>query len=59
MPCLKIIHPKKEENQSQSSPETEQKIANTFVNKTIETLIQWMPVGGSGWVFFSFLKDEV
>ena len=33
-------------------------LAKKFVNGTFQTLIQWMPVGGSSWAFISFIREE-
>lgn len=36
----------------------QKKITNKFVEKTIQSLIQWMPIGGSGYAFISFLLKQ-
>ncbi|NES82215.1 MAG: hypothetical protein F6K10_12890 [Moorea sp. SIO2B7] len=47
----------KEEEKKSPSPSlvTERKEARQFVQGTAQTIIQWMPLGGSGGLLISFL----
>ncbi len=48
-----------EEKSSSSSLETEKKVAQKFMETTAQSLIQWMPLGGSGITLISaLLKQE-
>ena len=52
-----------QEPQSPSQPptpalETERKIAQKFVSATTQSFIQWMPLGGSGFVLLSFVFNQ-
>ena len=38
--------------------ETERKIAQKFVSATTQSFIQWMPLGGSGFVLLSFVFNQ-
>ncbi|NEQ74010.1 MAG: hypothetical protein F6K23_13755 [Okeania sp. SIO2C9] len=48
-----------EPSQSQTpSVEAERKIAQKFVSGTTQAFIQWVPLGGSGGLLFSFLLNQ-
>ncbi|MDY6805429.1 MAG: hypothetical protein SXA11_16695 [Cyanobacteriota bacterium] len=53
---------KKQEEKQQPPPkpsfETERKASRKFLLGPVQTFIQWMPIGGSGWAFVSFLLEE-
>ena len=54
---------KQNETQEPSQPHTrsleaERKIAQKFVSGTTQAFIQWMPLGGSGGLLFSFLLNQ-
>ena len=55
---------KPDSNNQQSSEsnlptfEAETKAAGEWVKNIAQTLIQWMPTGGSGWIFVSFLLEQ-
>ncbi len=54
---------KQKETQEPSQPQTpsleaERKIAQKFVSGTTQAFIQWMPLGGSGGLLFSFLLNQ-
>ncbi|MEM9543031.1 MAG: GUN4 domain-containing protein [Cyanobacteria bacterium P01_E01_bin.42] len=60
-----MSEPKSNVNESQSEENkaidlaVHQNIARKFLqNETIQTFIRWMPMGGSGWVLFSFAKEQ-
>jgi predicted NACHT family NTPase len=38
--------------------DAERKVARQFLTDTASTLVQWMPMGGSGWAFVSFLLQQ-
>ncbi len=54
---------KQNDTQQPSQPQTpsveaERKIAQKFVSGTTQAFIQWMPLGGSGGLLFSFLLNQ-
>lgn len=59
-----MSEPKSNANESPSEEKkaidlaAHQNIARKFLQGTAQTLIQWMPMGGSGWVLLSFAKDQ-
>ena len=36
----------------------ERKVARKYIQGTAQSLIQWMPMGGSGWALVSFLRQQ-
>ncbi|MBP0017847.1 MAG: GUN4 domain-containing protein [Cyanobacteria bacterium SBLK] len=59
-----MSEPKSNANESQSEEkkaialDVHQNIARKFLQGTAQTLIRWMPMGGSGWVLLSFAKEQ-
>ena len=54
--------PSQSESSSDSSPtpsfEPQRKVARQYLSGTAQALIQWMPLGGSGGLLISFLKEQ-
>ncbi|WP_083862248.1 GUN4 domain-containing protein [Baaleninema simplex] len=50
--------PSKPQPSSPDTLETERKVARQFLTGTAQTLIQWMPMGGSGWASISFALNQ-
>ena len=55
-----MSEPQSEEQQPKPQPsfEIERKASRQFIQGSVQTFIQWMPVGGSGWAFVSFLLQQ-
>ena len=50
--------PHRGEEENSSLVAGQQKAARKFLQGTAQTLIQYMPMGGSGWVLLSFAKEQ-
>ncbi|MBD2021877.1 GUN4 domain-containing protein [Leptolyngbya sp. FACHB-36] len=47
-----------EKPSEQTKPEKSNSAERRFVQRSVQTFVQWMPVGGSSWAFASFLLKQ-
>ncbi|MGK7925194.1 MAG: GUN4 domain-containing protein [Spirulina sp.] len=50
--------PSNSKGEKSSDLEVHQNMARKFLQGTAQTFIQWMPMGGSGWILVSFAKEQ-